>query len=239
MEPTVEQLTDQLVADVELFSARARPGTRAIVIDDDVRATQEKWNVQDLDVLNPNYLETLRAKRATAYDAETRALDNEIAPRFMPLREAIGQKLADARRLRTESERVDPSLNPERYVNARLLDELTQTNAEAWLAKHENDEPAILKRYTASDDRRDVAFVRLVEQRYGATTEAPGEITPIALPLRKAVRSRQDARVPAALSAALEKLTKAEDAYELAKMEAFPSTETLTQAAGAIFRRAK
>jgi hypothetical protein len=106
MEPTVEQLTDQLVEDVELFSARARSGTREIIINDEVKATQEEWDVKDLDVLNPQYLDTLWAKRAAAYDEKTSAIDKEIAPRFKPLREAIGQKLADARRLLTESERV-------------------------------------------------------------------------------------------------------------------------------------
>jgi hypothetical protein len=240
-EPTVEQLVERLAEDVELFTARAKPGVREIVVNDEVQAKVKAWRVDDIDVLATDYIDKLRGKRGAAYDDETRQVDRAIAPRFRPLREAIGQKMADARRLRSESERVDPSLNPERYVSAKLLDEFTLDRAERWLAERAADEVAIFERYqaAAADERRDVQFCLLVGKRYGVTDQAPGDSTSITSPLRRAVRARQDARVPPSLRTALDQLAKAEDGYKLARAEAFPSTENITKAIGATLRRAK
>ncbi len=182
---TVEQQVEQLAADVELLVSRTRPGVREIVIDDEVKATQAKWAVDEIECLNPQYLDTLRAKKAKRYDEETSDVEKAIAPRIKPLREAIGQRFADARRLRSESERLDPNLHPERYINARLLDELCRGNAERFLKDSEDNERAILEAYHAADDRRDVHLVKEIERRYGLTDEAPGESISVDLPLRR------------------------------------------------------
>jgi hypothetical protein len=93
----------------------------------------------------------------------------------------------------------------------------------------------------ASDDRRDSAFVRKVEDKFGLTSETPADDFDklVPMPLYKAVRARQDARIPAALKAAIEKLDTAESAYKMARVEAFPSTESFQTAVGELIRRAK
>jgi hypothetical protein len=106
--PTVEQAVAKLVDSIEDFARRAKPAVREIVITQEVDAIRQKWNIDDLDVLNPAYLDTLRAKKQKVFDDETRALDTEIKPQFVPLREGIGQRLAAARRIPLESERVNP-----------------------------------------------------------------------------------------------------------------------------------
>ena len=175
------------------------------------------------------------------FDGETRALDADIRPRFAPLREAIGQRLAAARRIPLESERVDPVTAAQHFATARLLDEFATDRAEKWLSSHEDDLAAIEARYSASDDRRDAAFVRLVEERFGLTSETPADestIVPV-MPLQKLVRARQDARIPASLKAAIEKVDTAEHRYTQARVEALPSNESIQTAIGSMIRRAK
>jgi hypothetical protein len=173
VEPTVEQSVDTLVDSIEDFARRAKPSVREIFITQEVEAICGKWRIEDLDVLNPTYLDTLRATKQKLFDDETRALDTEIKPQFKPLRDAIGERLASARRIPLESERVNPDTAPQHFATARLLDEFATDRAEKWLGAHENDLAAIEARYQASDDRRDAAFVRLVEERFGLTSETP------------------------------------------------------------------
>jgi hypothetical protein len=242
METTVEKAVDALVAQVDTLAGRAKPGVRDILVDDEVRRVQVKWQVDDIDALDPKYIDRLRAKKEREYDEENRTIDKEIAPQFAPLREAIGQRLAAARRIPLESERVNPDAAPQHFATARLLDEFSQDRAERWLSAHEGDLAAIEARYQASDDRRDAAFVRLVEDGFGLTSETPtDESGRIALvPLRTTVRARQDARIPASLRDAIAKLDTAENVYKMARVEAFPSTATLTAAVGGLIgRRAK
>jgi hypothetical protein len=141
MEPTVEQSVDQLVDSIEDFARRAKPAVREIFITQEVDAIRDKWRIEDLDVLNPSYLDTLRAKRQKICDGETRDPDAEIRPQFKPLREAIGERLAAARRIPLESERVNRDTAPQHFATARLLDECATDRAEKWLAAHADDLP--------------------------------------------------------------------------------------------------
>jgi hypothetical protein len=238
MEPTVEQSVDHLVDSIEDFARRAKPSVREIYITQEVEAIREKWRIEDLDVLNPTYLDTLRAKKQKVFDDETRALDTAIKPQFTPLRAAIGERLAAARRIPLESERVNPDTAAQHFATARLLDHFSEDRAEKWLAAHADDLAAIEARYQASDDRRDAAFVRLVEERFGLTSETPADESSnvVPMPLRRAVRARQDARIPAALREAIAKLDAAEVKYRMARVEAFPSNDTMTAAIGSLLR---
>jgi hypothetical protein len=78
----------------------------------------------------------------------------------------------------------------------------------------------------------------LVETMYGRTDESPSDEKGYTFPLARAVRDRQTGRIPAGLRAASETLNRIEGAYQMARAEAFPSTETLTTATGALLRRA-
>jgi hypothetical protein len=149
-------------------------------------------------------------------------------------------KMVENRRLRRESERVNPDTNHAVFITASLLDQFSADREERWLAEHEHDQSAILTRYQTADDRLDGAFVRLVEQRYGlkdddAHIEDPARLV-VASPLTKAVRARQDSRVPKAITEALAKLTEAENRYTFVRGLTFGN---MNQAVGAMLRRAK
>ena len=224
----------ELDKSVDDFRGRANVDVREITINDDVRALQQKWNIEDIPALDPKFLDNLRAKKQKDYDNATKALDGTIAARLDELRADIGQRLTEARRLRSESERIDPAMKPEAFVNARLLDEISEDRAERWLNEHENDQAAILRRYETADDRRDSAFVRLVEKVHGLTDEAPEADGVFTTPLRKAVRTRQDARVPASIRDAMTKIEAVETTHTKARASAFPSEQTINRALGAI-----
>ena len=221
---------------VDDFRGRANVDVREITISDDVRVLQQKWNIEDIPALDPKFLDNLRAKKQKDYDNATKALDGTIAARLDELRADIGQRLTEARRLRSESERIDPAMKPEAFVNARLLDEILEDRAEKWLKEHENDQAAILQRYQTSDDRRDSAFVRLVEKVHGLTDEAPEAdgVKQFTSPLRKAVRVRMEARVPASIRDVMTKIEAAETTHTKARASAFPSKDTINRAIGAI-----
>ena len=89
-------------------------------------------------------------------------------------------------------------------------------------------------------DRRDSAFVRLCEDRFGLTSETPADDSDnvVPMPLRKAVRARQDARIPQSLRDAITKVDTAEHRYTQARLEALPSNASMQAAIGSMIRRA-
>jgi hypothetical protein len=232
----------QLVTRVEQLEARANPGTRDLVVQQDVDAIRKQWQIPaglEGTVLNPQYVDALRQNAEQQFDGETKALDADIAPAFAPIRAAIGERLASARRVPLESERVNPDAPT--YVTAKLLDAIASREAREWLDAQADNLPAIEARYRASDDRRDCHLVQLIEARFGLTSETPEDESrslPI-MPLRKLVRDRQNQRIPAALREAISAVDAAESRYTQARASALPSRATLQDAVGELIRRAK
>jgi hypothetical protein len=230
---------DALLARVELLESRARPGAAELVIEGDVTKIRQQFKLaSELGVLSADFLSTIRARAEQTFRDETKALDEEIGPAIAPLRAAIGERLAVARRVPLESERV--SVDAPNYVQAKLLDTIASKDAREWLDAHAHDLSAIESRYLASDDRRDCAFVQLCEAQFGLTSEAPeAESSVVPMPLRRQVRARQDQRIPQTVKDAIVKLDAAESRYTQARASAFPSTATATAAIGELIRRGK
>ena len=133
---TVEQQVDQLVKSVETFAGRCKAGVRDILVDDEVRRVQSEMESRRFGRAGPVVTSADCARiRQRCTTTETATLDKEIGPQIEPLRAAIGQRVADARRLRLEAERVDAATNPNGFVNARLLDEFASERAEKFMAR--------------------------------------------------------------------------------------------------------
>jgi hypothetical protein len=219
MNDTLDAQMLTLERDLDDFRSRANPGVRALAIPDYARAIRREHqneNVPD-QFLPAGYLPKVDAEAASRYDDEARELSKSIADRVPLLRTDVTTRIADARRLRSEAERINPDTGHSTWINAALLDAFTEQREEAWLDKHEGDEAAVLVRYEAADERRDSSLMRLIERKWGlkATDGSVNSDNAARSPLRRAVIARQDARVPARLREALKTLDTFEATYAM------------------------
>jgi hypothetical protein len=121
-----------------------------------------------------------------------------------------------------------------------LFDKISEQQAEEWLERHGEDERAMLERFEKADDRIDGAFIRLVERQYALRGDGPPTDNAAASPLAKAVRDRQEGRVPQHLRDELKRLDALEPDYTFARGLAHPEDKQATHAAlRALARKAR
>jgi hypothetical protein len=129
------------------------------------------------------------------------------------------------------------------WVNASLLDDFRADGEEKWLERHAGDEGAILERsVNATDERRNGGFIRLVEARNGrsnADDNRGDELDKktrelVASPLSRAVRARQDARVPKENRDQMARIEKAENTWTRSRGVAIPTKENIGRALQAV-----
>jgi len=237
---SLEKAVVALETRVADFSGRTREAVRELVIRDDLAALRKEHGTDKIPdrFLSPDYQEALAKEAAARFDAETRDESHAIQQAIEECRTTLVAKMVGARRLPSESERINPTTNHAGWIQAKLLDTITERDAREWTDAHADDPQAILARLESADDRADNAFVREVERRYGfapdepiVTESDPSENTRRLLsPLQKSVRARQAARVPKALSENYARLERASAAYAFAAAEAKSDTLGMTRA---------
>jgi hypothetical protein len=226
---------------VESFCGRTKDGVREIVLRDDIADLRRAHGTEKIPAhfLAPDYQQSLEKEAADRYAAEMRSESESIGPTITDLDTKLVAAMERARRLPSEAEHVNPDTNHAGWVQARLLDSTEGREAREWLDTHKDDPKAILARYESADDRADNALVRKTERRFGFAPDEPnvtesdaGAKTRLLVmsPLQKAVRARQDARVPKSLAEDYQRLQRARSTYAFAKAESTRDTLGMTRA---------